>query len=290
MVKNQNQGKNQGLLQNQGLSKNQHQSQDQSQNQGQGQNRDQNQNQAQGQDKNQYKGCDLSQDQNYIATKLLTEVACCIIDINGKVTEDVQLCENAVSYLSKDDPALLKDFEERTGKVKEYDGSKPYVGDVYIQMPDNQRRVIWILKNLTKDPDIPMEQVEMLSKVSRLITDFYDVENRNSIYFITEQACCLIQAQGKESKDLKICEQAIRFLVKGDPELLQEFKERTNAMSHDPEADYNVEEYDGKRVDVYNAITDLMNLAKAPDTAAKQGEMLQQAAQMIEKFYGMEIV
>ena len=111
---------------------------------------------------------------------------------------------------------------------------------------------------------------------------------KNSIYFLNEQARCLIQAQGAEYAEVKICEQAVRYLAKGDPELLQTFKERTDGVQHDPGADYDTEQYEGKEADTRRAITDLITLAKDPGTPTDQGEILTQSAQMIAEFYGME--
>ena len=81
-------------------------------------------------------------------------------------------------------------------------------------------------------------------------------EIKKAIYFLTEQASCLLQAHGKETKHFKICEQAVHYLVKGDPELLKPFKERMAVTTHDPDADYDTEQYDDVVIASLEADTD----------------------------------
>ena len=121
-----------------------------------------------------------------------------------------------------------------------------------------------------------------------LLTDFYDVETRGSIYFITEQACCLAQVQGKDSKDAKICEQALRLITKDDPVQMHAYKERTDATKYEPDVDYDTEQYEGKETDVRHAVADIMRFAGASGIPAEQKEVLALAAEMIASFYGME--
>lgn len=111
---------------------------------------------------------------------------------------------------------------------------------------------------------------------------------KNAVYFLTEQACCLLQAQGEKTEHFNICEEAVRYLVKGDPELLQPFKERTSTVKHDPNADYETEQYDDKSADIRTAIEYLASLAKEPGTPAEKGEILSQGARLIAEFYGEE--
>ena len=113
-------------------------------------------------------------------------------------------------------------------------------------------------------------------------------EIKKAVYFLTEQVCCLKQAHGKETEDTNICEKAVRFLTKGDPKLMQQFKERTAAVKHDPNADYDTEQYEGKDADIRAAIANLAKLAIDPGTAAEKGELLNKGASMIAEFYGME--
>ena len=113
-------------------------------------------------------------------------------------------------------------------------------------------------------------------------------EIEKAVYFLTEQVCCLKQAHGKETEDTIICEKAVRFLVKGDPKLLQPFNERTAAVKHDPNADYDTEQYDGKDADIRTTVANLLKLSKDPGTTAENGEQLNHGARMIAEFYGME--
>ena len=82
----------------------------------------------------------------------------------------------------------------------------------------------------------------------------------------------------------------MRYLVKDDPELLQSFKERTGAVKHDPNADYETEQYDGKQADMRKAVTYLANLANENETPAEKGELLSRGARLIAEFYGAEDV
>jgi len=231
----------------------------------------------------------MKQDQIRSSVNLLTEVACCTFDIHGEATESFQICEKAVGYLAKDAPELLKHFKTEAEKVKSLKGADAYNTNDYPEKADDIRMTIALLDNLAKEPDAP---AETLNGATEMLTDFYDVEIRGSIQLITEQACCLLQAHGKEPKgkageDLEICKQAMDFLTKGDPELMQNFTDRMDAVKHDPEADYNTEQYDGKKADIRNAVAQLVNHAKDPETPAEQGEILNQAAEMIAVFYGM---
>ena len=113
-------------------------------------------------------------------------------------------------------------------------------------------------------------------------------EIEKAVYFLTEQVCCLKQAHGKETEDTIICEKAVRFLVKGDPKLLQPFKERTAAVKYDPNADYDTEQYEGKDADICATVANLFRLSKDPGTPAENGELLNHGARMIAEFYGME--
>jgi len=113
-------------------------------------------------------------------------------------------------------------------------------------------------------------------------------QERGTLYFIIEQACCLIQARGRDFKDLKICEQAAQIITKGDPEQMQTYKERTDAVIYAPQADYDTEQYDGKDADIRDAVADLVNLSKEPNAPAEQVTILIELAEMIADFYGIE--
>jgi hypothetical protein len=232
----------------------------------------------------------MEHDQIKTSINLLTEVACCTIDVHGEATEGFQICEKAVGYLTKDNTKLLENFKKEIKKAKNLKDNKSYVMKGYAEKLDDIRMVIALLKNLAKAHDAP---AEMLNSASDMVMDFYDVDIRGSIHFITEQACYLIQAQGKEpsgkaAEDLEICKNTMHFLTKGDPDLMQAFNERIEAVNHDPDADYNTDEYDGKKTDIRNAVAELTSHAKDPETTTEQSEMLNQAAEMIAVFYGMD--
>jgi hypothetical protein len=227
---------------------------------------------------------DMNQDQSRTAVRLLTEVACCTIDIHNEVTDDVQVCEATVRYLTKDTPAQLEEFK-KTADAALQDKDGYYSMGQYAGINDDLRKVIRLLENNAKASD-NADETEVFNKASRLIADFYDVENRGSAYFLTEQACCLIQSQGKESKDAKLCEQALRLITNNDTVQMQAFKERVDATSHAPDDDYDTEQYDGKTTDVRHAVADIMGFAG--ELPAEQEDVLKEAAQMIAEFYGLD--
>lgn len=229
----------------------------------------------------------MNQEQNTMTANLLTEVARYTIDVHNEVTDDVRVCEAAVSYLAKEAPVLMDEFKKATdAALKNAEGD--YTAKQYNGKGGDLRKAIRLLETLSKTPDVPAEETEMLKKAARLIADFYDAENRGSAYFLTEQACCLIQTQGKESEDAKICEQALRLVSNDDPAQMQAFTERTESTTYAPDADYNIEQYDGKETDVRHAVSDLISIAHTADTPADQKEVLEQAAEMIASFYGMD--
>ena len=229
----------------------------------------------------------MNQEQIKTATRLLTEVACCTIDTYDEFTEGVQICEAAVGYLAKDAPELLDGFKKATAEVLQ-DKDIDCVTEQYDEKSDDLRRAIRLLETCAKTPNAPEEETEALNKAARLIADFYDVETRGSAYFLTEQACFLIQSQGKDSEDANICEQALRLITNDNAEQMQAFNERTAAVSHAPDADYDTEQYEGKRTDIRHAVVDMMSFSGTPDIPAEKKEILKQAADMIAEFYGMD--
>ena len=228
----------------------------------------------------------MNQEQIKTAARLLTEVACCTIDIHDEFTEGVQVCEAAVGYLAKDAPELLGSFKKATTEALQNKGGN-YTTKQYSEKSDDLRRAIRLLETCAKTPDAPAEETVTLNKAARLIADFYDVETRGSAYFLTEQACFLIQGQGKDSEDAKICEQALCLIINGNAEQMQAFNKRTAATNYAPDADYDTEQYEGKKTDIRHAVADIMSFVGSPDITAEQKEMLEQAADMIAEFYGM---
>ena len=226
----------------------------------------------------------MNQEQIKTTARLLTEIACCSIDIHDEINEDGQVCETTVGYLAKDTPELLNDFTNATAEVLQNKDSD-YVAEQYAGKSDDIRMAIRLLETRAKSLDTPAE--ETLNKAARLIADFYDIETRGSTYFLTEQACFLIQGQGKDSQDAKICEQALRLITKDNAAQMQALKERTAATSHAPDADYDTEQYEGKKTDIHNAVADIMSFAGSPEIPAEQKAVLEEAAEMIADFYGI---
>jgi hypothetical protein len=105
------------------------------------------------------------------------------------------------------------------------------------------------------------------------------------LYFISEQAKFLMQANGKKTKDIKVCEQAVDFLVDGNKMAMRHFNELLDTTKHDPDADYDTKDYSGKDDDIRTAITELADMANSPCTQAEHGKVLIEAAQMIAEFY-----
>ena len=116
------------------------------------------------------------------------------------------------------------------------------------------------------------------------------IENKGALYFVTEQACCLVQATGRETDDFRACQAAAEYLAGGDAETMAAFRERTDAMNHDPSADYDTEQYEGKRKDVGEAVSALNVLGTAEDTPEQVKGLLLKVADIIAAFYDMDNV
>jgi NTP pyrophosphatase (non-canonical NTP hydrolase) len=246
------------------------------------------------------------------AIHFLTEQACLNIWIMGWTLTDKNFndFEEAVTYLAKDEPELMQRFKEYTNTAMSDEAhNREYDANNYGGKAPDVHREITNLTALANSSDIPEKAKDVLNRVICYITDFHDADealihdagetaatsdkNKRStiekaIYFLTEQAHCLIQARGKDNEHFKICEKAVRYLTKGDPELLQPFKERTSDVKHDPDADYDTEQYDGKEADMLVAVEYLANLANDPGTPADKAGILKQGADLIAGFYGKE--
>jgi len=222
-----------------------------------------------------------------MTARLLTEVACCTIEVHSSTTDDAQVCETAISYLAKDNPTLLADFKQSTETTLQNEDAD-YTMRQYDGKIDDLRIAVRLLETLAKAPNAPAEEKETMTKAARLIVDFYDMDIKDSLYFITEQACTLIQAQGLESKHLALCEQAMELMSKGDAEKIKTFKSKTLIVKYDPDADYDTEDYDGKKTDIRHAVADIMSLANSPETPTEQKEVLTEVADGIADFYGMD--
>jgi hypothetical protein len=124
------------------------------------------------------------------------------------------------------------------------------------------------------------------------VNDMQSTRQKDALYFITEQACCLAQASGRETDDFRACRDAAEHLADGDAGALADFLERTGAVQFDPAGfeDYDTEQYDGKENDVREAVSALVCLgARADMPEEKRGRILK-AADIIAAFYGMDCV
>jgi len=116
----------------------------------------------------------------------------------------------------------------------------------------------------------------------------------DALWFVTEQACCLAQASGRETGDFSACRAAVEYLSDGDAGALAYFSEQTAAVTHDQagDADYDTENYEGKENDMRKAVTKLAHLGLGLDLTAplEQREAYMKAADLIAGFYGADDV
>jgi len=119
-----------------------------------------------------------------------------------------------------------------------------------------------------------------------------DTKDKGALYFVTEQACCLAQAQGRETDDFRDFQKVAEYLADGDAGAIADFKERTGAMKHDLTGleDYDTEQYDGKENDVRDAVSALSCLGSTPDTPDVIRGALLKAADIIAAFYDVDNV
>ena len=94
----------------------------------------------------------MNQDQNRTAVRLLTEVACCTIDIHNEVTEDVQVCEATIRYLTKDSPEQPEEFKKTADAALQDKDGYCSMGQ-YDGINDDLRKVIRLLENNAKASD-----------------------------------------------------------------------------------------------------------------------------------------
>jgi hypothetical protein len=113
---------------------------------------------------------------------------------------------------------------------------------------------------------------------------------KDALYFVTEQACCLAQAQGRETDDFRAFQEAAEYLAGGDANALADFHARTEAMKHDLTGleDYDTEQYEGKRDDVREAVSALNVHGSAPDTPDGVRSALLKVADIIADFYDVD--
>ena len=203
----------------------------------------------------------------------------------------------AVTHLAADEPELLTQFTAHTANAMSKEAqSKEYAPKDYGGATLDADAAIANLIALAAYPDTLKPARDTLNRVAKYLADFHDAGNTEisqadiaaAVNLLTEQACFVLQANGTKTDTFNDCEQAVRYLVKGDPELLKPFKDRTQAVKHDPDADYDTKQYDGKEAEIRTAVTCLTNLAKKIGTPADKKEILNRCASLIAEFYGME--
>lgn len=115
-------------------------------------------------------------------------------------------------------------------------------------------------------------------------------ENSTALCFLTEQACCLAQARGKETDDFRACREAAEYLAVGDADALSDFLTRTDAVEIDllGYEDYATEEYEGKDQDIRTAVSRLETLGHNAGTPADKRVPLIKAANLIADFYDLD--
>jgi len=114
-------------------------------------------------------------------------------------------------------------------------------------------------------------------------------EMEKMLYFLAEQAVCLAQERPKESDvDFTHCRELFEFLADGDQDALHHFDERTGKVKLDPTGleDYDIENYDGKRTDMQEAVTALLRRGNEQETPERLRPIFTQVAADIACFYG----
>ena len=112
-----------------------------------------------------------------------------------------------------------------------------------------------------------------------------------AVWFLTEQACCLMLAQSEVTDDFQACRQAVEFLAADDIEAVMEFNTRTGIVKGDPGAlaDYDIECYDSKERDLLGAIYEMLTLGNNPQVPDDARAALLKSAEIIASFYGADI-
>jgi hypothetical protein len=113
---------------------------------------------------------------------------------------------------------------------------------------------------------------------------------KDALYFVTEQACCLAQASGRDTDDFRACHDTAEYLTDGDACAFTAFQARAGAVQHDLTGyeDYDTEQYDGKRDDVASAVSALNAHGSAQDTPDGIRGTLLKAADIIAAFYDVD--
>lgn len=113
----------------------------------------------------------------------------------------------------------------------------------------------------------------------------------SAVWFLTEQACCLMLAQGNVTDDFQACRRAVEYLAADDPEAVSEFEARTGIVKGDPSgiADYDTECYNGKERDLFCAMYRMLTCGNDPATPNDARTALLNSAEIIASFYGANV-
>jgi len=116
-------------------------------------------------------------------------------------------------------------------------------------------------------------------------------ERGETVWFLTEQACCLKTENGKETDHFLACRQAVEFLARNDQEAVGEFFAKTDAIVCDPDnlADYDAEEYDSREADLLKAAFELLVYGNDPAVPKDIQTALLKSAETIVSFYGTDV-
>jgi hypothetical protein len=111
----------------------------------------------------------------------------------------------------------------------------------------------------------------------------------SAAWFLTEQACCLAQADRRDTDDFHACKEAAEYLAGNDTEVMDEFLAHTGAVEPNPDADYDTEVYNGKDRDLAGALYTLLTLASDTETPERMRKTLENSAGLITAFYGADL-
>jgi len=117
-------------------------------------------------------------------------------------------------------------------------------------------------------------------------------KQKSALYFVTEQACCLAQATGMDTDEFRACRDAAEYLANGNSGAMSDFHEQTSAVKRDPTGleDYDTESYEGKELDMRDAVIQLMQHGLCDCTPEAIRPQLLKTADMIADFYGVGII
>jgi hypothetical protein len=115
----------------------------------------------------------------------------------------------------------------------------------------------------------------------------------SAVWFLTEQAYCLMMAQGRETDEFRACREAVEYLAGNDKEAMDDFITQTGGSPGDPGGvaadDYDTEYYPGKDRDLAGALYALLHRGYDPATPEPARAALLKSAGIIASFYGADL-